>query len=80
MFMLTFLSQIHTACNSDANGINPGSELKMTDKHAVEYSMCVCVMVDIMKTSPCNKDPFTPHLYTVKLGFTGVYIILLILL
>ena len=28
----------------------------------------------IMKTSPCNEDPITPHFYTVKLGFTGVYI------
>ena len=29
----------------------------------------------ITKTSPCNEDPFTPHFYIVKLGFTGVYII-----
>ena len=28
----------------------------------------------IMKTSPCNEDPLTPHFYIVKLGFTGVYI------
>ena len=32
---------------------------------------------DIAKTSPCNEDPLTPHLYIVKLGFTGVYIIFL---
>ena len=27
-----------------------------------------------MKTCPCNVDPLTPYFYTVKLGFTGVYI------
>ena len=34
----------------------------------------------IMKTSPCNEHPLTPHFYKVKLGFTGVYIIFLFLL
>ena len=34
----------------------------------------------IMKTSPCNVHPLTPHFYIVKLGFTGVYIIFLFLL
>ena len=30
----------------------------------------------ITKTSPCiiNEHPLTPYFYTVKLGFTGVYI------
>ena len=28
--------------------------------------------------APCNFDPLQPHLYIVKLGFTGVYIIFLI--
>ena len=27
----------------------------------------------IMLTCPCNEDPFTPHFYKAKLGFTGVY-------
>ena len=31
-----------------------------------------------MQTCPCNVDPVTPHLYIVKLGFTGVYIFFLI--
>ena len=31
-----------------------------------------------MKTCLYNFDPFKPHFYTVKLGFTRVYIILLI--
>ena len=34
----------------------------------------------IMLTRPCNVYPLTPHFYIVKLGFTGVYIILLFLL
>ena len=34
----------------------------------------------IMITSPCNVYPLTPHLYIVKLGFTGVYINSLFLL
>ena len=32
------------------------------------------------KTCLYNVDPFEPHFYEVKLGFTGVYIIFLILL
>ena len=32
----------------------------------------------IMKTSPCNLYPCTPHFYIVKLGFTGKYIFFLI--
>ena len=34
----------------------------------------------IMKISPCNEDPLTPHFYIVKLGLTGVYILFLFLL
>ena len=29
----------------------------------------------IRKTCPCDLYPLTPHIYIVKLGFTGVYII-----
>ena len=32
----------------------------------------------ITKTCLYNFDPLQPHFYTVKLGFTGVYIIFLI--
>ena len=32
----------------------------------------------ITKTYLYNFDPFQPHFYIVKLGFTGVYIIFLI--
>ena len=28
----------------------------------------------IRKTCPCDIHPLTPHLYIVKLGFTGVFI------
>ena len=34
----------------------------------------------IKKTRLCNCDPLKPHLYKVKLGFTGICIIFLILL
>ena len=34
----------------------------------------MCVYVFIMKTCLYNFDPLKPHFYTVKLGFTGVYI------
>ena len=27
-----------------------------------------------MLTCPCDVYPLTPHIYTVKLGFTGVFI------
>ena len=35
-------------------------------------------IINITKTCLYNFDPFKPHFYIVKLGFTGVYIILLI--
>ena len=35
-------SKTHTARNSDANGIKPGSNQKTTDKHAAEDSKTVC--------------------------------------
>ena len=34
----------------------------------------------IMQTSPCNEYPLTSHFYIVTLGFTGVYLIFLLLL
>ena len=36
------------------------------------------MMLHITKTCLYNFDPLKPHFYTVKLGFTGVYIIFLI--
>ena len=38
MFMLTFLSKIHSACHYDTNRIKAGSNSKMTDKPVVECS------------------------------------------
>ena len=38
------------------------------------------VNISIMQTCPCNNDPLTPHFYLVKLGFTRVYIIFILLL
>ena len=36
-------------------------------------------MIHITKTYLYNFDPLKPHFYAVKLGFTGVYILLLLL-
>ena len=43
-----------------------------TEKSTASYK---CVSL-ITKTCLCNFDPLKPHFYIVKLGFTGVYIIL----
>ena len=38
-------------------------------------NMCLKKQITITKTCLYNFDPFKPHFYIVKLGFTGVYII-----
>ena len=40
--------------------------------------MDATIFVNITKTYLYNFDPLKPHFYTVKLGFTGVYIMFLI--
>ena len=45
----------------------------------VEYTYVVRARFpNITKTCLYNVDPLKPHFYIVKLGFTGVYIIVLI--
>ena len=51
MFMLTILSKIHPACHSDANGIKPGSNSNMTDKHAADCSKAAYLCIN---ESVCN--------------------------
>ena len=34
--------KVHPACHSIVNGIKPGSNSKMTDKHAADCSKAVC--------------------------------------
>ena len=51
-----------------------GVYTKCTHSHHPAYVQCHF----IMKTFLCNFDPFKPHFYIVKLGFTGVHIIFLI--
>ena len=49
---------------------------------ALEEAGSSCGVVtdwDIMQTCPCIVHLLTPHFYIVELGFTGVYIIFLIL-
>ena len=42
MFMQMVFSQVHPACHNIANGTKPGSNTKMTDKHAADGSKAVC--------------------------------------
>ena len=46
----------------------------------IVFCIDVAIVDLIMITCPCNVYPLTPHLYIVKLGFTGVCIIFLFLL
>ena len=48
--------------------------------HWADMSNCTFALVTAHITKTClyNIDPFKPHFYIVKLGFTGVYIISLI--
>ena len=36
MFKVLYLSKIYPACHLDVNGIKPGSNSKMTDKHTTD--------------------------------------------
>ena len=38
MLKVLFLSKIYPECHLDVNGIKPGSNSIMTDKHTAEYS------------------------------------------
>ena len=42
MLMQIVFSKVLPACHNIANGINPGSNIKMTDKHAADCSKDVC--------------------------------------
>ena len=41
MFRVLFLSKIYPACHLDVNGIKPGSNSIMTDKHTSEHPKTV---------------------------------------
>ena len=47
MFVLTILTKIHPECSNNANGIQVGSNSKMTDKHAAECSKAVYLGVNL---------------------------------
>ena len=65
---LPFFNSRHQTLQFGENFIKIGQQLKKTS------------MFNITKTYIYNFAPLKPHFYTVKLGFTGVYIIFLILL
>ena len=56
------------------NGINTKRRRDLETKDI----SCLWIEFTITKTCLYNVDPLKPHFYIVKLGFTGVYIILLI--
>ena len=59
----------------------PWSDLWFSFVLAADYCWVLCCFtdaVDITKTCLYDFYPLKPHFYTVKLGFTGVYIIFLI--
>ena len=43
MLKVLFLSKIYPACHLNVNGIKPGSNLIMTDKHTAENSKAACL-------------------------------------
>ena len=57
-------------------------ESKFPDEtlHMRGVNLNMCILRIITKTCLYNFDPLKPHFYIVKLGFTWVYIIFLILL
>ena len=66
--------EVYTVCLSFRD-TTTGSLMDMF-KFSDKYHSSRC----ITKTYLYNFDPLNPHFYIVKLGFTGVYIIFLILL
>ena len=66
--------------NSKADNFNVLSNINMLPKLTKPQRQNVLQYFIIMLTCPCNVHPLTPHFYIVKLGFTGVYIIFLLLL
>ena len=45
----------------------------------VMYAREQAIASSIMLTCPCNVHPISSHFYIVKLGFTGIYIIIFLL-
>ena len=43
MLKVLFLSKINPACHLDVNGIKPGRNSIMTDKHTAEHSKTACL-------------------------------------
>ena len=59
--------------------------LSHSEDRLVMYAAVIIIILPTMilrssitKTSPCNEDPLTSHVYIVKLGFTGVCIFFII--
>ena len=66
------------SANCSFHGITRFPEFEVI-RASLIYSRPYFQMLIIMVTRPCNVDPLTHHLYIVKVGFTGLYLIFLFL-
>ena len=63
---------------SQIQDILPSRLSNSVNKLCRKQTVLVTLVENITKTRLNGFDPLKPHFYTVKLGFTGVYIIFLI--
>ena len=87
--LLTFISGLEDLCMDRKwlKTVEKEPQITVDFNSALCHSLCQTVHAftksvqsDIMETCPCNEDPFTPQVYIVKLGFTGIIHVFLILL
>ena len=75
--MVSYLYQQDQGCGDQILKLDHGS---VNDQNQLLLPRFTCSKRDnflvITKTRLYNFDPFKPHFYIVKLGFTGVYIII----
>ena len=69
---------IHSVVSNDSVSLLEDSEGPDQIAHLHSLIWAFVVHTCIIKTCLYNFVPLKPHFYTVKLGFTGVYIIFLI--
>ena len=75
MLKVIFVSEIYSACHLDENGIKPGSNSIMTDKHTADHSKTVCLGI----YSPVC-DVYIAHttiLPEVSISLTGMQFLIL---
>ena len=78
MLKVLCLSKIYSACHLDVNGIKPGSNSIVTDKHTAEHSKLhvwaytgLCVMYKLLIEQYSQK--YLYHLQICHFDFTGKF-------